>query len=160
MKVSELMVNSTATCKTTTNLCEIAEIMWKENCGFLPVVNIQDKVIGVVTDRDLFIALGTRNARAAELAAADVACGRVYSCRPEDDVHVALATMAKERVRRLPVLNQAGRLVGVLSADDITLGAHMGDLPELSCKEVVRALQKIYRKHAVLAIPKRQLAAA
>jgi CBS domain-containing protein len=159
MKVSSLMIDLTATCKMTTNLCEIAEIMWKENCGFLPVVNIQDKVVGVVTDRDLFIALGTRNARAAELTAADVTCGRAYSCGPDEDVHLALGTMAKERVRRLPVLNKAGHLIGVLSADDIALAAQMGDFPELSCKDVVRGLQKIYRKHPIL-VAKRQPMAA
>ncbi len=61
MKVSEVMTGAPVCCSSKTNLGRAAEMMWKQNCGILPIANIQNKVIGVVTDRDLFIALATKS---------------------------------------------------------------------------------------------------
>jgi CBS domain-containing protein len=124
------------------------EIMWSRNCGMLPIVNPEDKVIGVVTDRDLCIALGTRNRPAGEIVVWDVASGKVFSCNPEDEIHAALATMAKSKVRRLPVINTAGKLEGILSMDDVVLHSESkisGKTPGLSYDDVVDTLKKLYR---------------
>jgi CBS domain-containing protein len=72
--------------------------MWEGDCGVLPVVD-DNELVGVVTDRDMYIALATRNTRAAHLR---VATKKVATCAPEDDVHAALATMREHRIRRLP----------------------------------------------------------
>jgi len=114
----------------------------------LPVVNPEEKVIGVVTDRDLCIALGTRNRLAGEIAVWDVASGKVFACNPEDDIHTALATIAKSKVRRLPVINTAGKLEGILSMDDVVLHSESkvsGKTPGLSYDDVVDTLKKLYR---------------
>jgi CBS-domain-containing membrane protein len=114
----------------------------------LPILNPEDKVIGVVTDRDLCIALGTRNRLAGEIAVWDVASGKVFSCNPEDDIHTALAKMAKSKVRRLPVINTAGKLEGILSMDDVVLHSESkvsGKTPGLSYDDVVDTLKKLYR---------------
>ena len=144
MKVRDVMVGPAACCTPYTNLGEAAEIMWKENCGILPIVNIQNKVIGVVTDRDLFIALATRNRLPKELTVANVTTGHVYSAKPDDDIHMALAKMAEGRVRRLPVIDHAGKVVGILSMDDIVLDVQMGEHPELSSQDVVHTLKQLY----------------
>jgi len=114
----------------------------------LPVVNPEEKVIGVVTDRDLCIALGTRNRLAGEIAVWDVASDKVFACNPEDDIHTALATIAKSKVRRLPVINTAGKLEGILSMDDVVLHSESkvsGKTPGLSYDDVVDTLKKLYR---------------
>jgi len=113
----------------------------------LPIVNAQQKVIGVITDRDLCIALGTRNQLAGEVAVGDVMSGTVYSCRPEDDIHAALDTMAQNRVRRLPVISKEGHLEGILSMDNVVLhadAAGAGKTAELGSRDILVTLQRIY----------------
>jgi CBS domain-containing protein len=137
MKVKEVMVAPPVCCSRDTNLGIAADIMWRENCGILPITNSDDGITGVVTDRDMFIALATRNRLAGDLTVGEVTSGRVFSCKPDDDIHTALAMMAKHAVRRLPVVNNLNQVVGMLSMDDIAREAQMGDRPELSCNDVV-----------------------
>jgi CBS domain-containing protein len=157
MNVKNVMVSPAISCRPETNLGVAAEMLWRQNCGILPITNIQDRVIGVVTDRDMFIALATRNRLAGELTLGEITSGQVYSCKPEDDIHHALATMAKHGVRRLPVLDEDGKIVGMVSMDDVVKETQMGDRAELTSREVVHALQGIYTpqtmasKHAKLA---------
>jgi CBS domain-containing protein len=61
MKARELMSTSSCCCLPKTNLGAATEMMWHANCGFLPVVGSDGKIFGVITDRDICIALGTRN---------------------------------------------------------------------------------------------------
>ena len=69
MQVEDVMTWGAACCNPGTNAAAAAEIMWTEDCGFLPVLEDSGRVVGIVTDRDLFIALGTQNRIASELMA-------------------------------------------------------------------------------------------
>ena len=103
-------------------------------------------MIGIVTDRDICIALGTRGQPAGGVTVAEVMSANVYSCAPDDDIHVALRAMRDGRVRRLPVISKKGDLVGVISMDDVLLRAQVpsfGKAPELSTEEVVKTFQAI-----------------
>ena len=111
MKVKEVMMGAPCYCQPETNLGSATELMWNANCGFLPVESADGKVIGVITDRDICIALGTRNRSAGEVTVAAVQTGKLYSCAPEDDIHMALQTLKEASVRRLPVISQSGMLV-------------------------------------------------
>jgi CBS domain-containing protein len=148
MKVKDAMVGTPASCTSETDLAAAAEILASHKCGVLPVVNAQEKVVGVITDRDMCIALGTRNQPPGKITVGQVASGKVFACRPEDDIHAALATMAQAKVRRLPVISPAGKLVGILSMDDVVLhseGKITGKTPELSYDDVMDTLKKVYR---------------
>jgi CBS domain-containing protein len=148
MLVKDLMSKLVATCRPETNLGAATEILWNRNCGFLPVVDAEEKVIGVITDRDLCIALGTRNRLPGETTVGEVANMNVISCKAEDDIRQVLPLMAEARVRRLPVLNFEGKLVGILSMDDVVLHAEtgrFGKTPALSFDEVAAALKRLYR---------------
>jgi len=104
------------------------------------------KIVGVVTDRDICIALGTRNRVAGDITVREVMSDRLFACSPDDDVHVALRTMQEGGVRRLPVIVENGTLVGVISMDDLLLRAEpagIGRQPELSTEEVVRTYRAI-----------------
>ena len=150
MKVREFMVRTPAYCNPESNLGAAAEILWNRNCGILPVVNQQRKVVGVMTDRDMCIALGTRNRLPGEISVREVMSTKVYTCLDEDDVHVALETMSKARVRRLPVLNAEGILMGILSMDDIVLHTEAASSikpTDLTQKDVVNTLKRIYGPH-------------
>jgi len=119
MKVEELMVKNVSCCRMSQNLAEIAEIFWKKRRGSLPVLDENGNVGGIITDRDLAIALGTRNLRASEVRVRDVAPPRVFTCRAGDDALEALETMTIQNVRRLPVVDEKDRLAGMLSIDDL-----------------------------------------
>jgi CBS domain-containing protein len=162
MKVKEVMMGTPYTCHKDANLGEATELMWKGNCGFLPVTGPDGKVCGVITDRDICIALGTRNKIAGEVNVGDVSCGKLYACGPEDEIHVALLTMREGKVRRLPVIDSGGKAVGVLSMDDVLLHAEpvgTGKIVELSTDEVVRSYRAINQRQ-LPEVVKKQTAAA
>ena len=145
--VGELITSGAVTCSARTNAAEAAALMLQADCGMLPVVE-DDTLVAVITDRDLFIALGTRNVRAADIRVGDVARPQVWTCRPDDDVETALATMTEHRVRRLPVLDDAGFLVGVLSMNDIVLES--GTAKSVRSDQVMATLQEICGHHQPL----------
>jgi CBS domain-containing protein len=146
MKVKDVMMGTPYYCQLDTNLGSAAELMWVGNCGFIPVMGANGKIVGVVTDRDICIALGTRNRLPGEVTVGEVMSTRLFACSPADDVHVALRTMQEGGVRRLPVIVENGTLVGVISMDDLLLRAEaagLGKQPELSTEEVVRTYRAI-----------------
>jgi CBS domain-containing protein len=135
------MVKDVKFCSPEFNLAAVVEILWKQGCGALPVVE-GGRVLGMVTDRDICIALGTRNAKAAETSVREIALPKVFYCAPEDDIHAALYTMAAQKVRRLPVIDTTGALKGILCLDDIVLVAEEKGT-ELTYFDVVEALKGV-----------------
>jgi CBS domain-containing protein len=123
MNVKSLMTSDPRTCTRATNLAEAAALMLDADCGILPVVDDKGKLVGVVTDRDMYIALATRNKLASQLTVGDVARSKVFTCGPDDDVQSALATMKQHHIRRLPVEGFGGTVAGIISMNDILLAA-------------------------------------
>jgi CBS domain-containing protein len=140
MKIAELMTPHPVTCARSTNLCEAAALMLQADCGILPLVE-EGKICGVVTDRDLFIALGTRNARPASITVGDVARGPVYSCGPEDDIEGALELMREHAIRRLPVEEFGGTVVGIVSLNDLLRATTA--INGLSGPDIIATLQAV-----------------
>ena len=144
MKVKELMTTDVRTCTPDTTVAETGHLMWDGDCGILPVVD-DGELVGVVTDRDMYIALATQNARASHLRVGAVATKHVVTCAPEDDVEAALASMKQARVRRLPVVGFSNVLLGVLSMDDIVLAVARGE--DVQSSDVIETLQAICGHH-------------
>jgi CBS domain-containing protein len=147
MKVRNVMVRNVKFCTPNMNLAGAAEILWKAGVGALPVVD-EGRVLGIITDRDISIALGTRNAKAAEVLVSEVALPKVFYCTEGDDIHAALGTMKAQRVRRLPVIDDKGLLAGILCLDDIVLYAEER-AGELTYADVVETLQGICQHPAI-----------
>ena len=125
MKVRDLMTTDVKSCSSDTNLAAAASRMWEGDCGALPVVDEDGKFIGMITDRDICMAVATRHRLASDILVGEVTSGAIYVCHPTDEVQFALMTMRKEKVRRLPVVNDKGILQGILSTNDIIL--HTGE---------------------------------
>ena len=142
--VEDLMTRTPWCCAPETNLAEVAELMWKHDCGVLPVV-AQGHVLGMITDRDVAIALGTRDVTAREVTAEEVATAPVTYCREDDDIHAALHLLGEARVRRLPVVNANDELVGMIGVNDLILAARPmdGRKPELDDEEVIETMRRI-----------------
>jgi CBS domain-containing protein len=123
MKVRELMTSDVKSCSLDTNLAAAAKIMWEEDCGAVPVTDALGQVVGVITDRDICIAGATRSRGEGEIPVGDVISRALYTCAPSDDARSALETMRHRKIRRLPVVDQSGRLTGILSLHDIAAQA-------------------------------------
>jgi len=137
MKVRDVMTKQVSFCYPDTTLDKAVQSMTQKSCGFLPVVGEGGNVIGVLTDRDIALALGTRNRKASELSVWDIMTPKLFTCTAEDDIHSVLTTMRMSRVRRLPVIDTEGAPIGILSIDDIVLGAKEHSLSkDVSYKDV------------------------
>jgi CBS domain-containing protein len=90
MKVKDAMMGTPYYCQLDTNLGSVAELMWIGNCGFLPVTGHDGKIAGVITDRDICIALATRNRLAGGVTVREVMTNRLFACSPDDDVYAAM----------------------------------------------------------------------
>ncbi len=101
MKVSDVMTSEVQYCTPETNLAVAALQMFDGDCGTLPVVEKDGKVIGMITDRDICMAVATRRQDIADIKVGEVPTGHVQSCAPETEVRDALKIFEKARVRRL-----------------------------------------------------------
>jgi CBS domain-containing protein len=119
MKIQQLMTRVVWTSRPMDSLDRAARIMMDHDCGSIVVVDDEGLPIAMLTDRDVCMAaLKTRRSLDA-LKVADAMSTRLYACRAEDPVSSAQTTMALRLVRRLPVVDRRGHLVGLLSLDDI-----------------------------------------
>jgi CBS domain-containing protein len=124
MKVREIMTRRVESCQPSTDLAAVAMIMWRNDCGVVPVLGEDGrKAVGVITDRDICVALATRHRRAEEVLVRDVMSGKLHCVAADDDIREALDRMKAERVRRLPVVGADGSLQGIVSINDIILHA-------------------------------------
>jgi CBS domain-containing protein len=121
MKVQDVMTKEVKTCAPETDLADVAMSMWMRDCGVLPVVDERGQVIGMITDRDVCIATGCRRRDPATILVSEVMTRLVHSCSPEADLCEAIEIMRQKQVRRLPVINAAGKLCGILSLNDVAL---------------------------------------
>ena len=144
MKVKDIMTTELKTCTPDTTVAEAAHLMWDGDCGILPVVD-DGALVGVVTDRDMYIALATQNTRASQLRVGAVATAKVETCAPEDDLRTALTAMKRARVRRLPVVGFGGTVMGVLSMNDVLRAAAAGK--DVANDDIVETLQAICAHH-------------
>lgn len=119
MKVSELMTRDVAMHTTDATLATVANTMWRRNCGTIVVRGHTGELLGIATDRDMFIALATRDGRASEVLVGEVMTRNPATCYADEDVHHALEKMRLGKVRRIPVIDAHGRVEGILSLDDL-----------------------------------------
>jgi CBS domain-containing protein len=146
MKVKEIMTPDAKACAETANLARAAELMSQNNCGILPVVTAGGKVVGLITDRDICVAAAKKDKTLVSMRVDEVISRKVHACRPEDDVQTALGAMREYKVRRLPVIDAEGKLEGILSMDDVILGAREttgGKAAELSYTDAVKTYKAI-----------------
>jgi CBS domain-containing protein len=151
MTAKNLMTSDVKSCSPDTDLASVAKIMWDRDCGSVPVVNEERKVTGIITDRDICIAAATRSTAPANIRVRDVMTGHVSTCSPDDDVRTVLNTMKKGRIRRLPVVDQQQRLVGIISTNDLVARAECRTGADVPGEEFLETLRTIC-KHSAAAV--------
>lgn len=124
---------------------EAAAIMEDRNCGMVPIVRAVDDraVLGVVTDRDLFLALCRQGCAPGELVLGAVKTRQPITCTPDATLNEAAAKMRRNKIRRLLVTDEGGRLVGVLSLADLARAClEEQSLSDSELAEVLEALSR------------------
>jgi len=151
MRVKDIMMREVATCSPSSDLATVAMIMWNKDCGVVPVTDTEGKPVGMITDRDISIAGATQHRLLSDIPVTAVKDGRIISCSKEQDVKDAIKLMANAKVRRLPVVDGGGRLVGMLSMGDVVAnipGSGDGETStELPYEDVINVLKEVYVHH-------------
>lgn len=146
MKAQDVMTRDAQSCRPETSIAQAAVLMWDYDCGALPVVDDSNRVVGMITDRDIAIAASTKGRLATEITVGEVMSGNVYACATDEDIKSALNTMRREKVRRLPVISDGGKLAGILSINDFVLRADEArgrQAPEISYEDVITAFKDV-----------------
>src|SRR5262245_17635028 len=119
MKVGRLMKSPVVSCKPNDSLEIAARLMWDNDFGCVPVCDSDGGLVGMITDRDVCMAAYLQGGPLRTLYVGSAMAREVHSCRPDDTIADGEAIMRAKQVRRLPVVDGDGRLVGILSLSDL-----------------------------------------
>lgn len=119
MKAEEWMSRNVQTCTPETSMAEAAQKMWAADCGVLPVVGRDGRVVGMITDRDICMGAHFQGKRLADMGVADSMSRSVFACQSSDSIEEVIRRMGDSQVRRVPVLGTDGRPVGIISLNDL-----------------------------------------
>ena len=139
MKVTDIMTKDPACCEPETALQEVAKLMLVNDCGEIPVVDSQRTMrpVGVVTDRDIVVRCVAEGKNPLEADAGDVMSSPVVTVTPDMDVDEVGDMMEEHQVRRIPVVDEAGAICGIVAQADIARHAHPREIAEV-VREVSR----------------------
>lgn len=122
MKIKDIMIaDAIEHCNPETKLINATKIMKDSNCGALPVVDEEEKVIGMITDRDICLSLSAKKGKSlADLSIKEILPNvDVHTIRPGAKITDALFEMRKNKVSRLPVTDKNGKLKGMVTMNDL-----------------------------------------
>lgn len=149
MNVSDVMSSGVATCRDSDSLNRAAQLMWERRCGSLPVLGDDEQVVGFLTDRDVCMAAYTQGRRLDDVAVTVAMSRPVRTCLPSTAIEDAEDLMMANAVRRLVVVDTAGRPCGLVSIDDIARsGARWDGKGEIDLERVVVTLGEISRRNS------------
>lgn len=158
MKVEEICTRAAKSCTPETSAADAADLLYETDCGALPVIDEGGKVTGIVTDRDLLMGLALTGQAPPDLPVRALLRPTLHTCRLSDEVRDALRTMRLHKIRRLPVVDGAGILRGMLSLSDFARAARpdaVAGPADIAHEDLVLALQAICaRRPAPDPVPK------
>jgi CBS domain-containing protein len=121
MQVEHLMTKQVKSCSPEDTLDRAAHLMWEGDCGCLPVVtgNGINRVVGVITDRDICMSALFQGKPLRDLHVSAAMAKQLLACSPRDALSAVESTMRRARVRRLPVIDDRGALIGIIALADL-----------------------------------------
>ena len=154
MKIADLMTRDVLTCGISETLNRPAQLMWEGDVGWIPVLDAAARVVGVVTDRDIAMAAYLQGRPLNAIPVQTVMTRQLVTCKAGDDLSATLRQMQTPQVRRLPVVDSTGKLVGVVALNDIVRrGAAEPGKSAVREHEVALALAGICEPRAVAKTP-------
>jgi CBS domain-containing protein len=142
MQVTKLMQREIMTCSDRDSLEHVAGLMWKYDIGCLPVTSDAGRVVGVITDRDVCMAAYLQGAPLRSITVSSVMSKEVVTCRERDQVKDVEEAMRQRQVRRLPVVDDDGAPIGIITLNDIARAAHEGKLPSAEVASTLAAISR------------------
>lgn len=143
MKVEEVMTREVRTCTPGDSLSRAAQIMWEAECGCVPVVDAAGNPIAMITDRDVCMAAYTRGQPLWAMPVSSAASRRLVSVRQGEGLAIAEQLMREYQIRRLPVVDAGGKLVGILAMNDLARRARAGGSKDISSEGIVKTLAAV-----------------
>ncbi len=128
MTISDLFHRAVTTCTPRDNLEAAAGLMWRFDIGCLPVLDEAGKVVGMLTDRDISMAAFLQGCPLRSIVVGSVMSKEPATCTAETSVGDVLHAMTKRQIHRMPVVDIEGRLIGIISLNDIARAANAGKL--------------------------------
>jgi CBS domain-containing protein len=123
MRVDQIMTPRAFVCRPDDDASVAAGLMWDHDCGAVGVVDDAGRLVGIVTDRDICMAAYTRGRALHEMPVRSIMQSNVRVCLASDDVCAVEALMTEHHVRRVPVVDQGGRPIGIVSLVDLARSA-------------------------------------
>ncbi|KXS52473.1 CBS domain-containing protein [Marinobacter persicus] len=150
MSVAEIMHKNATCCDQDSTLDDLARTMWENDLGIVPIIDERKQLKGVVTDRDIAMAATLQHKPLWEMKASDlIANKQCHVCHPEDDIHDVLKMMSQSQVRRVPVLNGQGEVMGMIGMHDIvehtTNSGKARSENQYAASELIEALRQVSR---------------
>lgn len=133
----EVMTPDPACCTPHTPLDEVAKMMARNDCGEIPVIDTDDQIVGVVTDRDIVCRVVAEGKNPIAYTAETCMSGPVVTVRIDAPLDDVVATMEKHQIRRVPVVDERDSCVGIISQADVSWAGAPREVAEL-VREVSR----------------------
>jgi len=148
MKVREAVRRPVKSCTPLSSLEDVARLMWEGDHSAVPVVDPHGKAVGLLSDREIAVALAAKNRGASHVLVRELLGEDFVTCTPDDDLAVAAQKMREHRLRSLAIIEPDRSLFGVLSVEDLAHAAKVSDAqasPAISYEEVVQVLKAVGR---------------
>jgi CBS domain-containing protein len=143
MKIIQMMTRDVRTCHPSDTLEQAARLMWEHDIGSVVVIDDAKQVIGVVTDRDACMAAYLRGVPLFALSVAVAMSKHVVTCHAEEPALGVARLMAKHKVHRIPVVDDAQRLVGIVSLNDLAIAmTRLRDIPAADVAATLAAISE------------------
>lgn len=126
MKISEMMSAPVYTVRPSDSLAHAAQLMWDHDCGAVPVVNDEGRLVAMVTDRDVAMAAFLQGVPIQRATVASAMSRTAAHVREDDTVELAEGVMRHHHVRRVPVLDHEQRVVGMITITDLVRAVRVG----------------------------------
>jgi CBS domain-containing protein len=144
MQVEDIMTRVVFTCDAHADLESVARVMWDHDCGYVPIVDENEQLAGIVTDRDVAMAAYLHARCLADISVAEIMSRPVHSCGPTASVELAHQIMRSAEIRRLPVVDQNDKLIGLVTWSDLFAAAQRETSASVAAaltKQVIETLE-------------------
>jgi CBS domain-containing protein len=143
-KCEEVMTKKTVCCLPNDMVAKAAQLMKRENIGAILVIEDQQtqKLVGIVTDRDLALKIVAEERDAKSTKVESIMSRKVVTCRAEDDLQKALDAMSEHQLRRIPVVDNGNKILGIIAQADVATRVNQPEKTAEVVKQISQANEK------------------
>jgi CBS domain-containing protein len=127
----DIMTPAPQCCSGETTLNDVANLMVEADCGEIPITDSSNRLLGVITDRDIVCRVVAKGKNPSAVCASDVMTQPVVCVKEDSSLDDVLAVMEENQIRRVPVVDETGCCCGIIAQADVALNAREGQVGEL-----------------------------